>query len=100
MISATFAALSVIPWSKCYVGLSAVGAALVGALWVGAYPFILLSDAARAAFLTTMFGVSALVHHYYARRTKLGAGEAPPETERRWRRGASRSRSHCSVWPC
>ncbi|MFC4447718.1 DUF7344 domain-containing protein [Halorussus aquaticus] len=71
-----------IPWSKYYVGLSAVAAALVGALWVGAYPFSLLSDTAWAAFLTTMFGVSALVHHYHAREMKLGAGETPPETDR------------------
>ncbi|WP_170977275.1 DUF7344 domain-containing protein [Halorussus salinisoli] len=72
-----------IPWSKYYVGLSAVGAALVGALWLDAYPFVLLSDTAWAVFLTTMFGVSALVHHYHAQKTKLGVGKTPPETDRK-----------------
>jgi DNA-binding transcriptional ArsR family regulator len=70
-----------IPWSEYYVGLSAVGTALVGALWLGAYPFTMLSNVAWAAFLTTAFGVSALVHHYYARQMKLGAGESPPDVE-------------------
>lgn len=72
-----------IPWSEYYIGLSAVGAALVAALWMGAYPLTLLSETAWAAFLTTTFGVSALVHHYYARQTRLGVGERPPETDGR-----------------
>jgi predicted transcriptional regulator len=70
-----------IPWSKYYVALSAVGAALVGALWMGAYPLTLLSNVAWAAFLTTAFGVSALVHHYYARKAKIGSGERPPDVK-------------------
>jgi len=71
-----------IPWSEYYIGLTGVGAALVAALWLGAYPFTMLSETAWAAFLTTMFGVSALVHHYYARKTRLGVGERPPEIDR------------------
>lgn len=70
-----------IPWSKYYVGLSAVGAALVAALWLGAYPLTLLSNVAWAAFLTATFGVSALVHHYHAKKMKLGTGESPPDVK-------------------
>jgi len=71
-----------IPWSEYYIGLTGVGAALVAALWTGVYPFAMLSETAWAAFLTTMFGVSALVHHYYARKTRLGVGEHPPEIDK------------------
>lgn len=71
-----------IPWSEYYVGLSAVGVALVVALWMGAFPLTLLPDVAWAAFLTTMFGVSAVIHYYHARKMKLGAGDSPPETDK------------------
>lgn len=72
-----------IPWSEYYIGLAGVGTALVTAVWFDAHPLTLLPDVAWAAFLTTMFGVSALVHHYHARRMKLGAGENPSDLERK-----------------
>ncbi|MFW6000274.1 MAG: DUF7344 domain-containing protein, partial [Halorubrum sp.] len=35
-----------IPWSEYYLGLSGVAAALVGAVWLGAWPFTLLPEMA------------------------------------------------------
>jgi hypothetical protein len=68
-----------IPWSQYYLALSAVAAALLAAVWVNAYPFSALPDLAWGVFAVVAFCVSSLVHYYYARGNRLGAGESPPE---------------------
>lgn len=66
-----------IPWSLCYLGLSAVAAAMTGLAWYDVYPFGELSGVALSAILVAMFGVSAVVHTYHSRRNRLGSGEPP-----------------------
>ncbi|MFW5895831.1 MAG: DUF7344 domain-containing protein [archaeon] len=68
-----------IPWSVYYLGLSGVAACLTGAMWLGAWPFVLLPDAAWATAITVMFVVSAVAHTYYARRQRIGETGKPPE---------------------
>jgi len=68
-----------IPWSQYYMALSAVAAALLAAVAVNAYPFVLLPDFAWGVFAVVAFTVSSLVHYYHARGNRLGAGETPIE---------------------
>lgn len=71
-----------IPWHGYYLGLAAVGAALLTALWTDALLFIALPDLAWMTFLVAALVVSALAHTYFARRRKLGSDGPPPEVER------------------
>ena len=71
-----------IPWHGYYLGLAAVGGALLAALWTDAVPFSALPDLAWMAFLVAALVVSALAHAYVARRRKLGGDGPPPEVER------------------
>ncbi|RLM70545.1 hypothetical protein [Halorubrum sp. Atlit-26R] len=70
-----------IPWHGYYLGLAAVGAALLTALWTDAMLFSALPDLAWMAFLVAALVVSALAHTYFARRRKLGGDGPPPEVE-------------------
>jgi len=62
-----------IPWSEYYLGLSAVGSALVAATWAGAFPFAELSGLTLAAILAAVFAVSAVVHTYRSARNRIGS---------------------------
>jgi len=64
-----------IPWSEFYLGLSAVGAALVVVTWLEVGPFAGLSGLTLAAILVGLFAVSAAVHTYDAARNRIGAEE-------------------------
>jgi hypothetical protein len=68
-----------IPWHGYYLGLGAVSAALLSALWVDAEPFTMLPDLAWIAFVVVALVVSAVVHAYFARGRKLGGDGPPPE---------------------
>jgi hypothetical protein len=67
------------PWSHYYLGLSAVVAAVVAAVWAGVYPFTLLPSVAWQVLCVTAFAASSLVHVYLTRRMKLGNDVEPPE---------------------
>lgn len=71
-----------IPWHGYYLGLGAVSAALLSALWVDAAPFTMLPDLAWIAFVVVALVVSAAVHTYLARGQKLGGDGPPPEARR------------------
>ena len=71
-----------IPWSVYYLGLSGVALSLVFAVWMGAWPFVLLPDLAWAVAVTAMFTVSAVAHTYYARSQRIGEADKPPELRR------------------
>lgn len=71
-----------IPWSVYYLGLSGVALSLVFAVWMGAWPFVLLPDLAWGTAVTAMFTVSAVAHTYYARGQRIGKTEKPPELRR------------------
>ncbi|MFD1598996.1 DUF7344 domain-containing protein [Halobellus rarus] len=70
-----------VPWSEYYLGLSAVSAALVAAVWMGAWPFVLLPDLAWTLAIVVAFAFSAVTHKYYTAEMKVGEPEAPPELQ-------------------
>ncbi|MFC5135706.1 MULTISPECIES: DUF7344 domain-containing protein [Haloferacaceae] len=70
-----------IPWSLYYVGLSGVALALVGAVWMGAWPFLLLPDLAWTLAVVIAFAFSSIAHLYYTREMKVGELEKPPELQ-------------------
>ncbi|WP_233710611.1 DUF7344 domain-containing protein [Natronococcus pandeyae] len=67
-----------IPWSQCYLGLSAIAAAMTALTWYSVYPFAGLSGVVLAAILVAMFGASAVVHTWHTRRNRLGSEGRPP----------------------
>lgn len=66
-----------IPWSDYYLGLVALSGLSLVAASVGPGPFASLSPSAWGLFVVVSFGVSAVAHRYYARRTRLGIGDDP-----------------------
>ena len=68
-----------IPWSTYYLGLSGVAVALTGAVWLGAWPFVLLPDMAWTLAIVVAFAFSAITHKYYTAEMKVGEPEEPPE---------------------
>ena len=64
-----------IPWSEFYLGLSAVGAALVFVTWLEIGPFAGLSGLTLAAILVGVFALSAAVHTYDATGSRIGSDE-------------------------
>lgn len=70
-----------IPWSTYYLGLTAVAGISLAATVAGLPPFGSLPTYAWEVFVIVAFGVSALAHHYYARRNRLGIDGEPPGVE-------------------
>lgn len=70
-----------IPWSEFYLGLSALSAALVAAVWVNVPPFGLLPDLAWGATIVALFTITSAVHVYFAEQRRLGTEGPPPELE-------------------
>lgn len=70
-----------IPWSEYYLGLTGVAMGLVAAVWVGAWPFVMLPDIAWMLAVVVAFAFSALMHKYYTTELKVGQAEEPPELQ-------------------
>lgn len=70
-----------IPWNEFYLGLSAVAAALVAAIWLGGTPFNLFPAIAWMAGVVLLFCITSVVHVYYAEQRRLGSEGAPPDVE-------------------
>ncbi|EMA50258.1 DUF7344 domain-containing protein [Halococcus thailandensis] len=70
-----------IPWSRYYLGLSAMALAGVGGVWLTG--FELVPELAWAALVAGVVFLSALVHSYYDRRMQLGAADTPPDAPER-----------------
>lgn len=68
-----------IPWSEYYLGLSAVSAALVAAVWMTGSGGLPISGLGWAAVVVVAFTFSALAHVLSGRKRKLGTNERPPE---------------------
>lgn len=63
-----------LPWSQCYLGLSAVAVTLTILRWYSVYPFTELSGTVLAIVLVTMFTASAVIHTYHTHQHRLRAG--------------------------
>ena len=68
--------------SEFYLGLSAAATALLAAVWIGAYPFVLLPDVVWMAVVVLAFLLSAAVDTYFARYRRLGSRGSPPGADR------------------
>jgi hypothetical protein len=70
-----------VPWGVYYLGLSALGALSLFALWTGAFPSV--SPLSWGVFFVTALGISSAGHFYdnYC-RMRMGARDTPPEVER------------------
>jgi hypothetical protein len=67
-----------IPWSEYYLGLGAVSAALITAVWVTGIGLPFVSGLGWAAIVVLAFVGSAAVHVYLDHRRRLGQHEEPP----------------------
>ncbi|UWG46460.1 putative trancriptional regulator, ArsR family [Halanaeroarchaeum sp. HSR-CO] len=72
-----------IPWSQYYLGLAGLALALVAAVGAGLWPLEAIPEIGWMAAITVSFGVSAAIHAYFDRTSRLGAPGAPPERLRR-----------------
>ena len=70
-----------IPWSRYYLGLSAMSLAGVAGVWLTS--FELVPELAWAALVAGTVLLSALVHTYRDRRMRLGAADTPPDVPER-----------------
>lgn len=70
-----------IPWSRYYLGLSALSLAGVAGVWFSS--FELVPELTWAALVAGVVFLSALVHTYYDRRMHLGAADTPPDVPER-----------------
>ena len=70
-----------IPWSRYYLGLSALSLAGVVGVWLTS--FSLVPGLVWAALVAVAFMVSALAHAYRDRRMRLGTAGAPPDLPER-----------------
>jgi DNA-binding transcriptional ArsR family regulator len=68
-------------WDQFYLGLSAVSAAVVVAVWLGVPPFDALPTLSWMALVVTLFGVSAVTQRY--RSERMSQGSVPPDVRRR-----------------
>ncbi len=66
-------------WRELYLSLGAISCALVAALWIGIYPFTVLSPIAWAAIISITVTATAIAHIYHERNMRLGHGDQPPE---------------------
>lgn len=82
-ISIDLVASSDIPWSEYYLALSSVCAALLAAVWIGAYPFSQISAFGWALVIVVVFSLSSIAHLYTTRTRTIGTGERPPEIDHR-----------------
>lgn len=71
-----------IPWGMYYVGVSALGALCLIGLWIGLYPFRLLSPISYSVFFT-IFIICSSVGHFYDNyyRMRLGMRDKPLEVD-------------------
>lgn len=68
-----------VPWHRLYLGLTGTGLFLLASIWVGVYPFTLLSGVQYALLVIGMFGVTAVFHTYDLRRWRQRANNAAPD---------------------
>lgn len=67
-----------VPWGVYYLGLTVVGAVVMGGLWLEIVPTEAVSELGWATLVFALFAVSAMVHVVQSRRMRLGKMERPP----------------------
>lgn len=67
-------------WHQYYLGLSAVSAGIVAAIWLGLPPFSSFSPLLWMTLVVGLFTVSAAIHNY--RSANLDAASEPPDVSR------------------
>lgn len=68
-------------WHEYYLGLGAVCAALMAAVWAGIEPFASAAPIVWGTVISAAIAISAVVHVYTQRSMGIGTGEAPQELE-------------------
>ncbi|WP_137283470.1 DUF7344 domain-containing protein [Halorussus salinisoli] len=68
-----------LPWHQLYLGLASLSLLVLASVWVGLYPFTLLSGVQYALLVISVFGVTALFHTYDLRRWRRRANNAAPD---------------------
>lgn len=67
-----------IPWAQYYCGLTGVAAGVIAGAGLGIYPDW-IPNLMWATLVVAVFGLSAVVHLLYTRRSRLGTKGPPPE---------------------
>ena len=68
-----------VPWHRIYLAIAGTGLFLLASVWVGLYPFTVLSGVQYALLVVATFGVTALFHTYDLRRWRARANNAAPD---------------------
>ena len=68
-----------VPWHRLYLTLATVSLVLLASVWVGLYPFTLLSGVQYALVVIAVFGVTALFHTRDLRQWRRRADNAAPD---------------------
>lgn len=71
-----------IPWNLYYLGIAVTSILLLVAVGVGVPGISVIGPMGVSLFTITAFAVSGAVHHYYAKRSRLGHGKKPPEVRK------------------
>ncbi|PSP83448.1 hypothetical protein BRC83_07100 [Halobacteriales archaeon QS_1_68_17] len=66
-----------VPWGVYYLGLSGLGFAVLGGVWLDVLPTGVLPAVGWAGIVLAVFAVSAVVHVYQNRKYRLGGTEYP-----------------------
>ncbi len=68
-------------WHEFYLGLGAVGSALMAAVWAGIYPFTMVPGIVWGGVLSVALLVSAAAQLYVQRDMGIGEGAEPSELD-------------------
>jgi hypothetical protein len=69
-----------VPWSHYYLGIAAIGGALVAAGWFDLGPFGLVPDIAYAILLVLALAISSSIHALRSREGRIGGGSEPADS--------------------
>ncbi|WP_135825540.1 DUF7344 domain-containing protein [Halorussus ruber] len=68
-----------LPWHRLYLVLSAVSLVALASVWMGLYPFTLVSGVQYTLLVIAAFGTIALAHTYDLRQWRQRADNAAPD---------------------
>jgi hypothetical protein len=68
-----------LPWHLVYLGLAGLSLLLLTSLWIGLYPFQLLSGVQYALLVIAAFWTTAMAHTFDLRRWRRRANDAAPD---------------------